>query len=379
LCQAEQEQSVVFTLIENGLVYTPEPLGVQSILIANDRILKIGVVDSAKLAQLDVECTVVDAKGRIVTPGFVDPHSHILGAGGEQGFASRAPEVQLDELLRAGITTVVGLLGTDTATRRLPALLGKARQLEAQGITSYIYTGGFQVPPPTITGSVMDDLVLIDKVVGTGEIAIADVRSSEPSVHELARLVSSGIQGGMVSGKAGVTHFHTGPAASRLAILRQLLNEHDIPPHFVYPTHINRTPALMDEGIELARRGCFVDMDTVDDDLPNSWRYYREHGGDPGQLTVSSDAHTRGTNLKLYLQFVAAARELNLPVEQMLPPFTQNPARALKLGRKGRLVVGADADVLVLQQGSLELQHVFARGRYMLKDGRVVESGVAAK
>jgi beta-aspartyl-dipeptidase (metallo-type) len=368
-------RKLMFTLIENGAVYAPEPLGVQSILLVNERIIKVGAVDGAQLAALDVECLIVDATGCVVTPGFVDPHAHILGAGGEQGFASRAPEVPLRQLVAAGVTTVVGLLGTDTTTRSLAALLGKARQLAEGGVTTYIYTGGFPMPTPTITGSITADLVLIDKVIGIGEIAIADLRSSQPTVQELARLVSAGIQGGMVSGKAGVTHFHTGPAPGRLAILRQLLDEHDIPPPYIYPTHINRTPELMDEGIALARRGCFVDMDTVDDDLPQWLGYYREHGGDPAQLTISSDAHTRGANLKLYTQFVAAAQALRVPLEEMLPAFTCNPAQALKLERKGRLTAEADADVLVLRRDTLDLVHVFARGRQMLRDGQVIVKG----
>ena len=44
-------------------------------------------------------------------------HSHITGGGGEAGPASRCPEARLSELLDAGITTVVGVIGTDTVTR----------------------------------------------------------------------------------------------------------------------------------------------------------------------------------------------------------------------------------------------------------------------
>src|SRR5205085_2480035 len=141
--------------------------------------------------------------------------------GGEQGFASREPEIPWADLVRAGVTTVVGCLGTDAIGRTLAELLCKARELDARGLTTFVYTGSFQVPPPTLTGSVMRDVVLIDKVIGTGEVAIADVRSTRPTVQELARVVAETAVGGMIAGKAGVTHFHVGPSAERLAMLHE--------------------------------------------------------------------------------------------------------------------------------------------------------------
>src|SRR5689334_23705184 len=172
----------MFTLIEHGEVYAPESRGVQPVLLAGDKIVKIGAVDGAKLAALELPCEIVDAAGCLVTPGLIDPHEHVIGAGGEEGFASRTTEVPLSQLLKNGITTAIGCLGTDTTTRHLSSLLGKVRQLEADGLTAYMYTGGFQVPPPTLTGSVMDDLVLIDKIIGVGEIAISDTRSVAPTL-----------------------------------------------------------------------------------------------------------------------------------------------------------------------------------------------------
>ena len=361
----------MFTLIEHGEVYTPEPRGVQSVLIVNGTIGKIGAVDARKLAALDLPCTTLDATDCLVVPGFIDPHAHLLGAGGEQGFASRSPAVTLSELLGAGITTVVGLLGTDTTTRHLTDLLGKTRQLTAEGITALMYTGGFQVPTPTITHTIMEDLIVIDKVIGVGEIAIADQRAVAPTLDELAKLVSATLIGGMVGGKAGVTHFHTGPGKERLRLLHQLLDTHEIPPACLYPTHIGRSNALMDDAIALAKRGAFVDLDTVERDLDRRLRYYREHDGPPDQLTVSSDAHATDHTLFLYDQFVAVVREARQPPAQVLPCFTRNPARALRLEQKGRLEAGADGDVLVLRRESLEIAHLVARGQPLIRDGQV--------
>lgn len=358
------------TLIENGELYAPEPLGVQSILLVGDKIARIGPIAASAVKALGLEYEIIDARDCVVTPGFVDPHEHLIGAGGEQGFASRQPEVSFAELVSTGVTTVVGCLGTDTVARSLSTLLAKTRQLEANGISAYMYTGGFRVPPPTIMATIMDDLIVVDKVIGIGEIAISDYRASEPSVQDLAKLVSDGIVGGLISGKAGVTHFHTGSGKQRLKPLRQLLNDFEIPPQYVYPTHISRSRELMDEAIELTQRGAYVDIDVIDEDLAQWLQYYKDRGGPLSQLTVSSDAHTPGgSTAKLYQQFVSCLTDFAMPLEEVLPCFTRNAASVLKLSAKGALKEDNDADVLILHKDTFALRHVFAGGKHLLCDG----------
>jgi beta-aspartyl-dipeptidase (metallo-type) len=366
----------VLTLIRNGVLHTPAPAGVQSVLLVGERVARLGEVDEAALAALGLPYEVVDARGGLVVPGFVDPHQHLIGAGGEKGFATRRPEVSLEQLLLAGITTVVGCLGTDGTTRHLGALVGKVRQLVEQGVSAFLYTGGFYVPPATLTGSVMDDLVFIDRVIGVGELAISDARSSHPSLDDLARVVSSTMVGGRMAGKAGVTHFHVGPGRALMKPLHALLDGYEVAPECIYATHANRSDELMDDAIALSRRGAFVDVDTVDPGVGRWIRYYLEHGGVPERLTVSSDAHTAGAEpARLHEELVAAVREHGLSLEQVLPLFTANPATALKLRRKGRLAPGVDGDVVVLDGRTLAVVHVFARGRQRVRDGRVLEGG----
>lgn len=358
---------MVFTLIENADLYTPDHSGSASILAANGTIVRIGAISRKTVEALGLPCEIIDAAGGIVTPGFIDPHQHMIGGAGEDGFATRTTEITFDELLQAGVTTAIGLLGTDTTSRHLTSLVAKARQLTAGGISAYTYTGGFPVPTPTITGSVTDDIVLIDTIIGAGEIAISDVRSSAPTVPELARLVSQAANGGRISGKAGVTHFHTGPGPGLLSPLHALLDEHDIEPASLYATHINRSTELMDDAIALAQRGAFVDIDTVDRDLPEQLRYYVEHGGDLGQLTVSSDAQTAGATVgMLHDSFVACVRDGHVAFSNTLSLFTRNPANALKLTHKGRIAEGADADLLVFDPDTIALWHVIARGKVLL-------------
>lgn len=370
----------MFTLIEHGDVYAPEPLGVQPILMIGETLAHIGPIDQRALAALPLDYQIIDAAGCIVTPGFIDPHEHLTGAGGEHGFATRMPEIALRDIVLAGITTVVGCLGTDMTTRFQSGLLGKVRQLKAEGISAYMYTGGFSIPPQTLTRTITDDLVMVDEVIGFGEMAIADPRCSDPPINELGRIVSQAIVGGMIAGKAGLTHFHVGPGKKRLSLLRELIDEHETPAQYLYPTHITRSALLMDEAIALTRQGAYADIDTVDDNLVDCLRSYRERGGPLDRLTISSDAQTPGGSpAKLYRNIVAAARASELGLELVLPLCTRNPAAVLQLGQKGHLAAGKDADVLVLRRESLEIVHVFARGRQMVAHGEFQETQAGAE
>lgn len=379
----------MLTLLKNAQVYAPESLGKQSILLINNKIGKIGDVDETAVKALGVPYKVIDVDGALVTPGFIDPHVHLLGGGGEGGFATRTPELQLSDLINSGITSVAGLIGTDGTTRHLSSLLAKARGLEIEGVSTYIYTGNYDVPTPTITSNVKDDAILIDKVIGTAEIAIADSRSGQPNVHELAKIVGQTRVGGMLSGKAGITHFHTGPGKAYLSILHQLLDEYELPASNIHVTHITRSKGLFDDAIRLASRGSYVDI-TADHETYQWVSYYKENGGDLSKLTISSDGNgslpkfdDKGNLLglgvastrTLFDQVVETIKDDRLSLEETLRLVTDNTAKALKLENKGTIEVDKDADLLVLDPEDYQIQHVFAKGQHMLEDGEILVRG----
>ena len=363
----------MLTLIENGEVFTPASAGRQSLLLCAGKIAKVGEVDRRAVQALGVGAEVIDASGCLLVPGFIDPHEHLLGGSGERGFSTQTPELYLREIVAAGVTTVVGALGVDTTMKTMAGLLARAKALAEEGLTAYVWTGGYNVPPTTITDSVRNDILFIAEVIGAGEVAIADERSTDPRPDELARLVNDAYVGGLLGRKAGVTHFHVGDKPERLRLLRSLLDDFKLSPGMLYPTHVERSEALMREAIDLSRRGVFVDIDTVEEDLPKWLRFYLGHGGDPGKLTASSDASITGPH-HLHSQVAACVVEHGFAVEQALALVTSNTADVLKLESKGRIEAGKDADVLVLKKETLEIKHVIAGGRLMVKDGRIIKA-----
>jgi beta-aspartyl-dipeptidase (metallo-type) len=233
-----------------------------------------------------------------------------------------------------------------------------------------MYTGAMALPGPTLTGSITGDLILIDKVLGVGEVAISDPRSTNPALADLARAVGEAHLGGLTSGKAGVTHFHLGDGPRGMEPLFELLDRAGCMPASLYPTHVTRNPRVLEQAAALARRGSFVDTDVIEQDTPGHVLAYLERDGSAERFTCSSDAHTSGGDPALLLATLAVLSE-KIPLELAFRFFTVNPAAAPKLACKGSIAVGKDADLLVIRKATFELVHVIARGAVLLCDGRL--------
>ncbi|MCP4896113.1 MAG: beta-aspartyl-peptidase [bacterium] len=383
----------MLTIIRGGTVLAPELLGVKDVLVAGERIAAIS--DPGTIGITGVDVGEIDAEGAWVLPGLVDSHVHLLGGGGEGGPATRVPEIRVEEIVAQGVTTVIGCLGTDGVTRHMSSLLAKARGLDAEGISAFVFVGSYELPVQTITGSVRTDLVLIDKVLGAGEIAISDHRSSQPTFEQLAQLAAECRVGGMLGGKAGILHLHLGDGSGRLELVFRILRETEIPSSQIVPTHCNRNPELLKQALRFAAKGGCIDLTAGlgghDGGLSvqDSVRRALVHGVAMDRITVSSDANgslpefdDEGNLVRLGVgsqdTLLDSLRSLVkgelLELGQASSLYCENPARVYGLDRKGRLKVGSDADVLVLDS-ELEVKHVLARGRQAVRDGEVVLRG----
>ncbi len=380
------------TIVKNGRLFDPGDRGRQDLLIGGGRIL--AVAEHIEISGAGV----IDASGMSIVPGFIDTHVHMIGGGGEGGPHTRNRDLTLTQITRAGVTTAIGLIGFDCLTRGVEALLAKARALTAEGITAYILTGGYTIPTPTLCGSVMRDLAIVEQVVGVGEIALSDHRSSQPTASEIAKLVGEARVGGLLAGKAGVAVLHIGNGAAGLAPV-QALAATELPREQVLPTHVNRNPRLFAETIEYAKAGGVVDITAgiaphlgFPDAVKPSTAIKRlvDAGVPIERITLSSDANGNmpvlnevGQVIRLEVQEVVHLhRELRdlvceegLPLDRALTVVTRNPARVFGLRQKGGLQVGQDADLVMLDD-DLALRAVYARGRELVRDGASVVRGV---
>lgn len=374
-------------LLKNADLYTPKHIGNSDLLVGGGKILAIS-------KGLDFTCEgleIYDLKGKILAPGLIDQHVHITGGGGEAGYHSRTPEIKLSEIVKYGITSVVGVLGTDGCTRSLENLYSKAKALEFEGISTYIHTGSYASPSVTFTGNITKDLVLIDKVRGV-KIAISDNRSSYPSDEELIKILTQIRIGGMISKKGGVMHMHMGGLESKLDMVFRILKDYEFPVQYFSPTHCARTKGLFDECLRLQKMGGFFDITSGGSKfapLDEVIAYGIENGLNLDMVTMSSDGNgsvPKFDENSVLIGYGCASCSENLDVlrsvvknkilsrEQAFALMGKNVAKTLNLENKGEIKVGFDADFTSFDE-DMNVLDVIAKGEFCLKDQKLVKKG----
>ncbi|WP_297519903.1 beta-aspartyl-peptidase [uncultured Clostridium sp.] len=384
-------------IIKGAKVYAPEYLGVKDIVIANNKIE--GIYDDLKIPVDFLDIDVIPAMGKIVVPGFVDSHVHIIGGGGEGSFRTRTPEISISSLIEAGITSVVGCIGTDSVCRDMRTLIAKVYALEEEGMSAYCYTGSYEVPiRKVLTHSVKEDIVLVDKIIGVGEIALSDHRSSQGTYQDFLSVIADARVGGLLSGKGGVVNVHLGAGARMMNYIFKMIDESEVPAEQLLPTHVNRSTKLMNEGLKLIKKGGYVDLTTssnpefLNEDefrAGEGLKYLLDKGACIDKITFSSDGNgsmpvfdEKGNLMGLGIGLVGTLlREVKysikrgIGIEDAIKVITSNPAKVLGLKAKGRIAIGMDADIVILEKESLDVDTVFAMGKAVRINGKNIVKG----
>ena len=375
-------------IIKGAEVYAPEHLGIRDVMLCGGHIEMI----KEEIPVCYDNCQVIDGSGMVLTPGIIDQHVHVTGGGGEGSFHTRVPEAMLSDFIRGGVTTVVGLLGTDGITRSVENLVAKVKSLREEGMTAYCLTGSYGYPSVTLTGDVKKDIMFIGEVLGL-KLAISDHRAPNISVEELIRVASDVRVAGMLSGKPGILTLHMGDDPRGLEPVFEALEKTSIPIKTFRPTHVARNWELYDQSLKFANMGGYIDL-TCDcapyKEVAEGLRRAKAAGVPLNHITLSSDGQgswseydEEGNLEKIGVSSVAASYEqvvdlvLNegLDLTEVLAYVTANPADVLDLQEKGHIREGADGDLLLMKKEDLKLDTVIAMGRLMMRGGEILVKG----
>lgn len=376
-------------LLRNATLFTPEHRGNCDLFIAGGQLI---AMTPRLTAPTNLPVEILDLQGAWVIPGLIDSHIHIAGAGGEGGPASRTEGVEIHDLITGGITSVVGCLGTDGFTRSIESVLMKAKSLNDQGISAWIYTGSYQIPTPTLTGSISRDIALFSEIIGVGEIALADHRSSYPTFKEFITVLQQARLGGLIGGKSGLVNIHIGDYGHPFAYLEKALTLPGIHAGQMLPTHCNRSRDVFEQAKQYARKG-YIDLTTSsfpafqDCEIKPSaaWLELMESGISHAAVTLSSDAggslprfddqgHCIGSTVGRADSMLSELRDMIAQdphdrdrAARAIATVTSNVADRLGLAHRGRLQTGAPADLVVLNE-DFSARLVLADGRIMMRD-----------
>jgi len=379
----------IIKLIKGSKIFTPEEIGVQDLLIINNKIVKIDHGISPSLG-LDLETEVYDGKDKIICPGIIDSHLHLIGGGGGAGFVSRVKEIYIEDIVRFGVTTVVGCLGLDHISKTAKTLLIKANALESAGISSYILTGSWVFPPLTVTGSVEEDFVFIDKVIGV-KLAVGEVSSTHPDKKELRSLIGEIRRASQQSSKAGILHVHLGPHSQEwIHLVQEVLSEIKIPLSKVIFTHANRSQEMLNLTSEYTKQGGAIDLTASLNPVerPGSIRASEafktmlEKGVPLERVTLTSDGNASrvlpdGEIIHIGIEPLLSeiktlVMDQKVSLTSALKLVTTNPAHLYQLdGIKGSLAPGKEADLIIIND-RFEICDVMAKGNWLVRQGEVL-------
>ncbi len=360
---------------------------IADILIVNDKIIDISYgFDKYKSIESNYDCEIIDANNNYVMPSYIDNHEHIIGGGGEDGFISKIDEMSSIDILKNGVTTVVGVLGTDTITRSVENLVSKTKALNTDDLTAFCLTGGYQYPSPTITGSVGKDIVFINEIIGA-KIAISDHRCYNPNKDDLIKLLSEIRVAALLAKKVGILNIHVGWGKGNMNVLYDILNETNIPINVIRPTHITNNDKVFEQAMDLTKKNGYMDI-TIDEDPEKTFSYLEKayNMGNVDYLTMSTDANgscpiwkdgkvmgmKKSDNAIIHNLVRYLICEKDYSVSDAIRFVTINPSKALGLSSKGSIEKNKDADIIIMDN-DYYIDSVISKGNTILKEKKLIK------
>ncbi len=348
---------------------------------------------------------VIDAKGRVLLPGLVDPHTHLVFAGsrvdefarrmagedyraiaaGGGGIAAtvRATRAADDLTLFAeasararamrthGTTTAEVKSGYGLTLRDELRMLRVGRRLDREGVlhTTTSFLGAHAVPPERQGdwGGYVDEVVetMLPAVVGEKLADACDVYCDDGAftLAETRRILGAARAAGL-GVRAHVGQFADLGGPSLLGELGALSADH--------------LEQVSQAGLEAMSLGGVVAVL-----LPGAWRTLRQTPPDAARLRAAGVAMAVGTDCNpgtsactdLPLCAALAVRDAGLTLEEAVLAVTSIAARAAGVEDAGRIAVGARGDLALYEQDDPRAlgYALGVRARCVVLGGRLVE------
>ena len=367
-------------VIKGGEVLDPS----QNLRAERDIGIKDGVITALENEiKPDHYLQVIDARGKLVTPGLIDLHAHVYPQGSAIGLPA-------DEIVPYTATTTyvsAGDAGANNFSAFKHYIIAQSRcRIFGFLHISTIGLAGFPVGECLNIDYANVDLAAKTMAENEDVLLGIKVRQSKNIVGSNGfEPLKRAIAAAELSGTKARVMVHIGDVPGRLGELIDLLRPGDIVSH-IYSgqgNNVVQDGKIIPEVLEARNRGVIMDV---------------AHGGGSFDYTVaesaieqgflpdciSSDIHTHSVNTpgKPFLPWIMSKFwNMGFTLEQVVELATVNPAKIIgKINKLGTLQVGAPADVAIFEilEGPIKFvdtRNNFRTGQRYLKPVQTIRAG----
>ena len=376
-------------VIKGGEVLDPS----QKLRARRDIGIRFGVVEAVEAdIPADRALRILDASGKLVTPGLIDLHSHVFPYGSAIG-------IPADELAQFQATTTLvsaGDAGANNFAAFRRSIVGQTRaRLYAFVHIANIGLAGFPVPELFNISYAQTDAAAKAVAENADMVIGIKVRMSENVIdqHGLEPLRRA-IRACEIAGGGAKVMCHIGgvQSAELMSQILDTLRAGDILTHAYsgapnnagMGTNIVQGGKLLPAALAAKRRGVVFDVGHGGGSFDYTIAEPAIQQGAPPD-TISSDIHVFSGNTPgmPYLTWVMSKfLNMGFTLEQVVAMATVNPARVInRMPKLGTLQVGAPGDVSILEVVEGPVRFVDTRknerdGKVHLRPAQAVVGGV---